>query len=231
MFFELDHLFILVAAGGPEAARLIELGLVEGAANRHPGQGTANRRFFFHNAFLELVWVDDPVEAQSEVAARTRLWERWHERGRGASSFGICLRPCVPHSTSASAPQAMLPFDHWEYCPPYLPAPLVIKMGTNSERVDEPLLFSIDFNRRPDAYPVERRQPFDHPLGLRNITRVRLTAPPAAVETAELRAVERACPWVSFSPGGDDLAELGFDGETAGHSHDFRPDLSLVMKW
>ena len=63
MSFELDHLFILVAAGGPEAARLSELGLVEGAVNRHPGQGTACRRFFFHNAFLELVWVDDPAEA------------------------------------------------------------------------------------------------------------------------------------------------------------------------
>ena len=174
MFFELDHLFILVAAGGPEAARLIEvLGLVEAGSQSASRAGDREPAwFFFHNAFLELVWVDDPVEAQSEVAARTRLWERRHERGPGASSFGICRRPCVPHSTSASSPQAMLPFDHWEYCPPYLPSPLVIKMGTNSERVDEPLLFSIDFNRRPDAYPVERRQPFDHPLGLRNIMRV-----------------------------------------------------------
>jgi hypothetical protein len=51
------------------------------------------------------------------------------------------------------------------------------------------------------------------------------------VETTELRVVERACPWLSFAPGGDDLAELGFDGETAGHSHDFRPDLPLVVKW
>lgn len=231
MSFELDHLFILVAAGGPEAARLSELGLVEGAVNRHPGQGTACRRFFFHNAFLELVWVDDPAEAHSEVAARTRLGDRWQERGRGASSFGICLRPSVPHTSTASAPRVPLPFDHWEYRPPYLPAPLVIQMGANSERVNEPLLFSFDFNRRPDAYPTERRQPIDHPASLRNITRVRLTAPPAAVESAELRAVERACPWLSFSPGGDDLAELGFDGETAGHSHDFRPDLPLLMRW
>jgi hypothetical protein len=65
---ELDHFFICTAAGAPEAERLIELGLTEGAPNTHPGQGTACRRFFFENAFLELVWVTDAAEAQSPAA-------------------------------------------------------------------------------------------------------------------------------------------------------------------
>jgi hypothetical protein len=40
--------------------------MAEGEPNTHPGQGTACRRFFFRNAFLELVWVRDPAEAQGE---------------------------------------------------------------------------------------------------------------------------------------------------------------------
>jgi hypothetical protein len=39
----------------PEAERIAAFGLCEGPSNVHPGQGTANRRFFFRNAMLELL--------------------------------------------------------------------------------------------------------------------------------------------------------------------------------
>ncbi len=93
MHVELDHFFVCVSRGGPEAELLRAFGLAEGSPNTHPGQGTANRRFFFHNAFLELVWVEDAAEAASELVARTRLAERWQRRGHGASPFGIGFRP------------------------------------------------------------------------------------------------------------------------------------------
>ncbi len=47
MTIELDHFFILTDPGAPQAELLTEIGLVEGTPNDHPGQGTANRRFFF----------------------------------------------------------------------------------------------------------------------------------------------------------------------------------------
>ncbi len=56
MAFELDHLFIMTDINAPVADRLISSGLTEGRSNIHPGQGTANRCFFFHNAMLELLW-------------------------------------------------------------------------------------------------------------------------------------------------------------------------------
>ncbi len=65
MPFELDHFFICTDVGAPAAAALMALGFVEGAPNTHPGQGTANRRFFFDNAMLELLWVHDEAEAGS----------------------------------------------------------------------------------------------------------------------------------------------------------------------
>ena len=56
---ELDHVFVCCSAGGPEADALRRAGLSEGSPNTHPGQGTECRRFFFSNAYLELLWVSD----------------------------------------------------------------------------------------------------------------------------------------------------------------------------
>jgi hypothetical protein len=77
MGIELDHLFVCTAPGAPEAEKLVQVGLREGVPNNHPGQGTANRRFDFVNAMIELIWVSDAKEAQSPRARRTLLWERW----------------------------------------------------------------------------------------------------------------------------------------------------------
>src|SRR5918993_3872640 len=92
MELELDHLFVCTDPGAPEAERLISLGVREAPANNHPGQGTANRRFAFSNAMIELLWVHDPAEAQSQATARTLLWERWSRRSEGCCPFGICVR-------------------------------------------------------------------------------------------------------------------------------------------
>ncbi len=224
MALEIDHLFIATAVGAPEAARLIEFGLLEGAPNTHPGQGTANRRFFFANAFLELVWVTDPAEAQSELVQRTGLWERLSGRAAGASPFGVGLRP-------AGQQGGPIPILTWEYRPPYLPDPLVIHMGENSEVAAEPLVFYIAFGRRSDSDHTERRQPLEHPAGLRAITRARISGPRHAAASATLRAAEAACPAVSFAIADEPILELGFDDETRGELADFRPALPLVFRW
>ncbi len=219
---ELDHFFLCTAPGAPEADSLIRFGLAEGSPNRHPGQGTTNRRFFFANAFLEFVWVEDPEEVQSELVRRTGLWERWSGRGRGACPFGVGLRP-VPGE------KADVPFPSWEYRPPYLPDPLAIHMAASSENAAGPLLFYLAFGRRPDPDDPARRQPRDHAAGLRTVTRLRVTLP--RVLAPELRAAEVACPTLSFAAGSEDLMEAGFDGEVQGRSADFRPQLPLVLRW
>ncbi len=70
MRLELEHLFVCAAPGAPEADALVQLGLREGPPNTHPGQATANRRFFFFNAMVEFLWVNDLREAQSKGARR-----------------------------------------------------------------------------------------------------------------------------------------------------------------
>jgi hypothetical protein len=221
---ELDHFFICVAASAPECERLIEFGLAEGSPNRHPGQGTANRRFFFHNASLELLWVEAPVEAQSDLVRRTGLWERWSHRGSGASPFGVGLRP---------GPKAVneAPFPAWDYRPPYLPDPLAIQMAISSEAAALPLLFYLPFGRRPDPNDVSRRQPRDHAVAMRDVTRLRIGIATASIISPELQAAREHCNSLEFAAAPTNLMEVGFDGETAGRSVDFRPELPLVLRW
>ncbi len=115
MHFELDHFFILTKPGGTEADLLQSYGLREGEPNRHPGQGTANRRFFFANAMLELLWVCDEAEALNSPADHLRLVERSNWRENRASPFGICFRPVDTNPIET-------PFPGWTYRPSYLPA-------------------------------------------------------------------------------------------------------------
>jgi len=70
---ELDHVFVCTALDAPEADLLVAFGLAEGTLNTHPGQGTANCRFYFRNALLELGWTRDEREARSPLVAPTRL--------------------------------------------------------------------------------------------------------------------------------------------------------------
>lgn len=235
MAFELDHLFICTDVNAGAAERLISNGLREGSANQHPGQGTANRRFFFHNAMLELLWVDDPQAARSAPVRRSRLWERWSNRQR-VCPFGICLR--LAANSGVTNFEETAAFSSWDYQPPYLPETVSIAVGTNSDLLTEPMLFQIPFGCRPDQSPPEKAQPLEHPLGLREITRVELVSPvayalPDAQPTQpslELQAVLDSN-HIKLRAGDAYSVELGFDGEGQGQQLDFRPELPLVVSW
>jgi hypothetical protein len=221
--FEVDHVFVSATVGAPEGDRLIELGLVEGSPNRHPGQGTANRRFFFANAMLELIWVEDSAEAQSEAepARRLHLWERWAGRDGAACPFGVCLRP-----TSGTAEVA--PFPSWEYRPSYSPVGLPV---ANNSTVDaEPLVFYIPMHRRMDTAPADQRPPYQHVLPIRELTSVRIFAPSAAAPSLPMLAAQRTGAF-SFQHAAQPLLELGFDGERQGRRADLRPVLPLILLW
>src|SRR5436309_1359806 len=127
--FELDHLFIWSDIGGPQADRLATIGLTEGEPNTHPGQGTACRRFFFRNAYLELLWMCDPAAAKSELVQPTGLWHRWTGQASGASPFGVCLRPARHQGGGEHNDPPAIPFRGWAYRPPYLPADLAIHVA------------------------------------------------------------------------------------------------------
>lgn len=88
---KLDHIFIFSTSKGSEADELVRFGLTEGSSRVHPGQGTTNRKFYFENFFLEILWVHDPSEIQSQRTRVTKLWERSNFKHNNYAPFGLCL--------------------------------------------------------------------------------------------------------------------------------------------
>lgn len=220
--YELDHLFVWASAGGPEADAVAAIGFTEGQPNTHPGQGTACRRFFFRNAFLELVWVHDPAEADGEATRPTGLGRRFAGRAAGGSPFGLALRPSRPSGGA-------VPFPGWGYRPAYLPAPLAIHVGLGVPE-PEPWWFYLDFGRRPDDPGWPGQQPLDHAAGVRVVTAVRLAGPGLGRPSEVARAVAAAWP-VSLAEDPQHVAEVTFDAGGLGRSADLRPALPLVLRW
>jgi len=225
MTVELDHLFTFTSIGAPEVERLVKFGLSEGQPNTHPGQGTACRRFFFHNAYLEFVWVHDEQEAASEWVRPLGFIERSRYQPTGASPFGIILRP-----SQGMADQVRLPFATWALRPPYLPEPLKLDVAENSADTAEPLLFYMSFGNRADSYPRERLQPLEHAAGFKEITGLRMTLPGAQRLSKSLQATERTGA-ARFVSGPSHLAEVIFDHEKHGKTKDFRQELPLLFRW
>ena len=167
------------------------------------------------NAMIELVWVNDAEEAQSEGTQRTELWERWSGRLGGASPFGICVRPVEPHNGEA-------PFPAWKYRPSYLADPLVMHLGEAG--VEEPMWVYLGFMRR-----LDREQRFvEHPIGIREITHLTLTTPVPLRSAASQRIVENGI--LSSQDGEESLLEIEFDGRGRKEIADFRPHLPVVFQ-
>ena len=144
---ELDHVIFFCGPDAPEAAALIERGFDEGPRNAHPGQGTANRRFFFRNAYLELLWVENVTEAQRAEVRPVGLWDRWRRRKEDVCPFGLVFRP--------GRRALQRPIDSWTYTPSYFPKGFSIEVARNIPD-NEPLLYYLPFAR---AALVEERDP------------------------------------------------------------------------
>lgn len=210
----IDHIFVRARPGAPEADVLAQFGLEEGSGNRHPGQGTANRRFFFHNAFIELLWLEDAAEAQSDATRSTMLYERLSAVDAGVSPFGICFRP-------APGSDGQPPFAGWRYQPAYFPPGVACDIAPGP--LSEPMWFHIAPGGRPDALPPERAQPLAHRVPLREITGLAVVQPRCPISPSALP--------VACAEGDAHLLEIEFDGGLRGRTHDFRPALPLIFKY
>lgn len=188
---EFDHIFIATKslAKVEEACQvLLQAGFIQGSDNFHAGQGTANKRFFFQNAFIELLYPNPQLateqaiksELLSSITQATRLYERIFERDN-ASPFGICFRPA---NTMPKDELIKLPFATWQYRPDYLPKSLSIPIATAP--MYEPMWFYLDFASPPDGYSQEKRQPLEHANGCKMITHVMIsmTAPKDSLSQA-----------------------------------------------
>jgi hypothetical protein len=218
---ELDHVFICVKPGAPEADQLREFGLTEGSPNQHPGQGTANRRFFFDNTFLELLYLTDTEAATSSATSPTHLYERLTIVESTTSQFGVCFRPSHPGEAEPA-------FRYWRYQPAYLPADKSVAIAAHAP-LAEPMWFFLTFGGRPASATLDRRQPLLHTAGFREITRVRVVT--TAKDLSDAAKAANDVRGVEIYSGDHPLLEIGFDNEKHGLRADFQHTLPLVFNW
>lgn len=203
---ELDHIFILTSPGAPEADQL-SAHLAEGAPNTHPGQGTSCRRYFFHTNYLELLYVDNPVDAQSKLTGPTHLYPRWLSR-TSTCPFGLILRPTTSGPTTP-------PFPTFQYNPTYLPPNLSLHIATNAADFSEPLVTYL---------PIHRTVPFQ--------PTPKLTAAhfygPWPINPSPAFAAVSALPILKFLHAPTYHLELSFDNHPP-LTVDLRPTLPLIL--
>jgi len=217
---EFDHFFICVDKPADAAQQLIDFGLTEGTSNHHPGQGTANRRFFFQNSFLEILFVTDTNELLSDLTKPTNLYERFQSNSTEASPFGVCFRP--------SSSMTEVPFNSWSYKPHYLPQNLDIAIGQSSS--SEPMWFYLPFGTRPDIAPPEKRQAVTHACGFETITSVKVVSTSSDGFSQPANEANKVT-GIEYLVGEEHLVEICFDSMARGSERDFRSTMPLIFRW
>jgi hypothetical protein len=210
---ELDHIMFFCAPGAPEADALLGRGLHEGPGNSHPGQGTVNRRFFFRNLYLELLWVEGFDEAQFGEARRTQLWDRWINRANGCCPIGLVFRPGPKGSVT--------PFPSWKYVPKYFPAGFSIEVALGIPS-NEPLLFYLPF-AKPAL--VEDVAPMPGGVKIGSVSATRLHLPETSSLSPALNSLV-AAGVVAVEPGREVLIDVHHELGSR-EIIDLRPQLPL----
>jgi Glyoxalase-like domain len=133
----IDHIFIFTNDNGKISDELVEFGLSEGSNRVHAGQGTTNRKFYFKNFFLEILWVHNETEIKSELTKPTGLWQRADFKSNGFSPFGLCI--------VNSDETGQLFENAFKYQPNYFPQGLTIDILKNEFEPSLPWTFRLPF--------------------------------------------------------------------------------------
>jgi hypothetical protein len=214
---ELDHIFIFTDLAEQAAQSLKEFGLTEGTSNVHPGQGTACRRFFFNNAYLELVWVTSEEEIKSAVVTKAKLWERSKYKLTRYSPFGLCFRRRNQKRESGELFE-----DCWQYKPSYFPDGIYANIASNTNFPGEHMLFELVFD--PVAltdHPRKYQQPLNHRRGFQEITKVilKVRGPVDHLSDAMKKVISNSI--VTLEEGDNYVASLEFDHGVQGGEQSF----------
>ncbi|OOG72227.1 VOC family protein [Algoriphagus sp. A40] len=213
----IDHIFIASRNQGNEAKRLIKSGFLEGSHRVHPGQGTRNRKFYFENFFLEIIWENDPVELETELIRKISLTERVRFMESGFSRFGIGLE----NTESSDSVFKDCEF----YQPVYFPEGKSFEILPNRENPDLPWTFRGPFKGPKTVYS----EPLDHPNGIRKLTKATFQIPEPELKSDFVRRIQ-GHPQVRFESAEKAGLVLEFDGGRQGKVLDF-PELDLVVSF
>ena len=145
----IDHIFIFTDDNGKVADELVRFGLTEGSNRVHAGQGTTNRKFYFDNFFLEILWVHNVNDIKSDKTRSMGLWQRSEYKTNFFSPFGLCL--------VNSDDTATIFKNAFKYQPDYFPQGMEIDIIKNEDQTDLPWTFRLPFKgqKKPENEPTK----------------------------------------------------------------------------
>ena len=213
MNIKLHHFFILTEPGANQADLVSNIGLVEGTKNNHPGQGTANRRFFLSNSTLEFLYVRDSKEAKNGPGNKLRITDRIAESK--ASPFGLIM--------STSDVNKNVPFTGWRYCPEYFDEDQCFHVGENSDLLVEPLCICMPHNINYQNNHLQKEN------STWVVTELSISVP--VVHPTETLEIIASCDEVTLRLNEPHHMDLVFNERKQKQSKDMRPELPLVVHW
>lgn len=223
---EVDHLQIYTAGRLSDIVVLQELGLNNAhQIIRRESQGTLSTIFFFANAYLEIISIEDEI-AFRQYSAQTKmnLIERSQWQETGASPFAIGLRPKMNYQLMGNT--------FWtEWGSSETKISFSLK---NLEAIQEPMCFTIPqqiaLTNWLDNSNEYHQQLMTHPLGIKKLTQVKikinthltLTNAVSLLQEHGIITIEQ-----SRSP----LLELTFDENAQNHIVDARPWFPILLRY
>lgn len=157
---QVDHIFVF-SSQGHEADELVNFGLIEGSGRIHPGLGTANRRFFFDDFYLEILWVENESESKSKNTSLLNIWERSNFSNNNYSPYGLCFK------NTASSDSLFI--KALKFHADYYPEGKFMEVFTNEEKPYLPWFFrlpAMQGGKRHLNEPINRDS-----LGIRKLTK------------------------------------------------------------
>lgn len=209
----IDHLFIFSSNQGTEANKLVQFGLKEGSSRVHPGQGTTNRKFYFENFFLEVLWVHDESEIRSPRTSMTNLWERANFKTNQHSPFGLCLENT--DDTDELFVNAK------QYLPAYFPDRKAVEF---IDHYQLPWLFRLPFK----GEKKRTTEPLDHPKQLKQLTKTTFQIPHDLQTARDIEHLSNG--QIEFIVADEFKLILEFDDQIQKQSHDFQ-GLALEFRY
>jgi hypothetical protein len=158
---DIDHIFIFTDDFGKVAEDLVLFGLTEGSNRIHVGQGTTNRKFYFENFYLKVLWVHSRKEIESELVKPSGLWKRTEFSNTNVSPFGLCI---VNEDRSNQ-----LFGGSFKYQPDYFPTGQTIYVLHNNKNPDLPWTFRLPFKGKTKNH----NEPMHHSNGIRKLTQAK----------------------------------------------------------
>jgi hypothetical protein len=148
---DIDHIFIFTDDNGKIADELVVFGLTEGSSRMHVGQGTTNRKFYFDNFFLEILWVHNEEEIKSDLIKPTGLWQRAYFKTTHFSPFGLCI--VNTEETESIFEKA------FKYQPAYFPVGMNIDILAKEQHPNIPWTFRLPFKgqKKNESEPTKHK--------------------------------------------------------------------------